>query len=220
MGFPKELEEARKRIIYGEEETMGSWSAAEDAALDAILSTIVGEASPAVAKIYKDPANKKAIIDVIREVKKETRQEFLGPYARGSELTAVEIRPQDVLRGGTALTTWLSSVSAGVAWFESGAGNAAIECPEHEGRAYIGFVDVVDTPRVVAIQLEKGGDPQIPVAMDFEKCSEYPVIQLPTPWKITPRDRYRIQVRYHSPGNDSLRPLGLRIATAATLISL
>lgn len=226
MPFPAELQEDIKKIVYAESGDMAELCKAEIDAIDAILMSNIDKYSGGelklVSAIYRDPINRVALYDTIREVKKQRKGLFVGAKAQGEELTMVELRPQDVLRINVLLVTWVTAVVAGTAAgnYESGAGSIALQMNQFEGKTIMGWVDPIASPRTVAIQLERGGILEIPQVVDFEKCSDYPVLMNSAPWKITPLEFYRIAVRYHSAGNDSLRPLGFRIATASTLVAL
>jgi len=178
---------------------------------------IAEEMSPAVRRIVL--VHSPMLRDLVRRVKTEVKQPFRGAYARGSQLTMIYGRPRDFTKAGVTMGTWLFDATAGLDWFISGSGDAAIKIPEEEGLAFLGWCDPVDTPCVEAIQLEKGGDLMMLQTLNFEVTEKYPVHELLEPWVIQPEQSYRIQVRYFRAGPDRLQPISFRVAKAETLIT-
>jgi len=210
--YPKET-----RMFAGVSTDLAALTKAEVEVFVRQLDRVIAEEmSPAVRRIVL--VHSPMLRDLIRRVKTEVKQPFEGAYARGAKLTLIYGRPRDYTKAGTTMTTWLFDATAGLDWFISGTGDAAIKIPEEEGLAFLGWCDPVDTPCVEAIQLEKGGDLMMPQTLNFEITEKYPVHELLEPWIIQPEQSYRIQARYHRTGPDRLQPISFRIGKAETLI--
>ena len=156
-----------------------------------------------------------AIYEMVGAVKKKLESNeavFKGEYAEGKELDCFIARPKDIKKGGTALTDWLQSVSAGTAYYESDTNNAKLTLPDHEGRVYLGWVDTIDSPKLDAVMYELSRQ-SIIVETPFELCREFPAIRHRA-IKVFPEDTYRIQVRYKASGDDEARPILVIVTTA------
>lgn len=161
------------------------------------------------------------IVNLVRRVKSKTGTSYAGSRATGTELCALALRPNFFTKNGVTMTTWLFTATAGNDWFISGAGDAAITLSDRQGLIFLGFADPIDTPKVEAVQLEKGGIPYTrPITLDFAVLEDSPVISLPSAWVIGPEEKYRIAVRYYASGDDNLRPIGFLITTADEIANI
>ena len=160
---------------------------------------------------------RKAIYRAVAAVKKENPKPFEGFTAEGDAYDLILLRPQDIKRDGTALTTFTTDVTAvGVADYESDTGGAAISLDKYEGRVYCGWADPVDVPKAVGVEIQRNNNDRFIIPTLFSLCKDYPIIQH-TPVIIKPYDSYKITVRYAATGTDRLMPVGVRIVPAKVL---
>jgi len=198
---------------FSETEKMASLSAEEVVAINKRIAEVAE--NPDVFGVLWNA--RQAIYNAVRIVKKNVHQDFKGFEAEGDELDLIIIRPQDVLRDGTALETFTTSVSAtGVSDFESDTGGAEVTLSEEEARVYCGWIDPVDSPKSIGVMIQKGRSQSYIIPTPFKMCKDYPVIQH-VPVIIKPKDSYKIQVRYNAIGTDALEPVGVRIVQAKSL---
>ena len=184
-----------------------------------VLNEVPDNASPAVYALIKKHIP--VLIGLVRRVKVETKSEFVGAGAQGKQLTIQICRPRFFEKAGTTMTTWLFTATAGADWFISGSGDAAIACPEEEGFVFLGWADPIDSPKVEAVQLEKGGTPVgPPQTLNFDFTEKYPVHGLKLAWVIQPQDSYRVQVRYFVAGDDKFMPIAFRVVKAETIMTI
>jgi len=161
-----------------------------------------------------------AIYRCVRRVKKETKSDFRGIYAEGDDLDLIVLRPQDVRKTGTVLTTWLFTASVGTDYYESDTGDADLVLgagATAEGRVYCGWADPIDSPKIVAVLYELPKR-NVLVPTPFELAKDYPVINH-MPITIEPGQSYKIGCRYFAAGDDKARPIAVRI-TKAELLTL
>jgi len=158
---------------------------------------------------------RRAIYEVVRAVKaklKSTEAVFMGEFAEGKQLDIEPVMPADVKKGGTPLTDWLQTVTAGEAYFESDSGDGKITLPDWEGRVYLGWIDTIDSPKLVSVMYELSMR-NVMVKTPFEMCKEFPLIRHRA-IKLIPADSYRIKVKYKGDGDDMARPLAVKVITA------
>lgn len=161
-----------------------------------------------------------AIYDAVRAVKKENPgTTFIGFGAGGdNEIDIVRIRPQDVVRGGTALTDWLTSVTAtGVADYESGSGGDYVALGEGESRVYCGWVNPIASPKAVGVLIDHVGEQKkYRVDLLWSLNRDFPIV-VHKPVLLRPNTRYKIQVRYNATGDDALQPVGVVVKIASQI---
>lgn len=163
---------------------------------------------------------RKSIYNAVRAVKKENPgTKFTGFGAGGdSEIDIVRVRPQDILRSGTALTDWLTDVaSTGVAYYESGSNDDYINTGKYTSRVYCGWVDPIDSPKCVGVLVDhQGAQKKYRVDLLWSLSKDYPLV-IHKPILFKPNTTYRVQVRYNETGDDALEPVGVIAAIASQI---
>jgi len=193
-------------------ETLASLSADEVRAINERIAEIA-ENEEVFAVLWNA---REDIYDIVRAVKKKNPgSEFKGMDAEGDDLDLILVRPQDIKKTGTALTSWIFSATAGTDYFESDTNDANLQLAEDEGRVYCGWADPIDSPKAVGVQFNLPGISKI-VPLNFDLSKDYPIIQH-KPVKILPKVSYSIQVRYKATGTDALRPIAVYATKAANL---
>jgi len=197
--------------VYEATEDFGSLSVEEVQLINLRIGQIA-ENEDAFAVLW---SGREAIYEMVRAVKaklKTTEAVFMGEFAEGKQLDVDPIMPEDVKKGGTPLSKWLQSVTAGETYFESDSGDGKITLPDWEGRVYFGWIDTIDSPKLVSVMYELSMRNVI-IRTPFEMCKEFPLIRHRA-IKIHPNDSYRIKVKYNADGDDMARPLAVKIITA------
>lgn len=155
-----------------------------------------------------------AIYDAVRAVKKWTHTNFVGFGAEGRDLDLNILEPDDVVKNGTALTTFVQDVTAGTAYYWSGANNGKVSLGMDEAIVIVGWYDPVDSPKAIRILAEL---PKKNVIIDspFYMNKDVPLI-IHEPITLNPQDSFDVQVRYNEDGTDSLMPVGVHVRMASS----
>lgn len=165
---------------------------------------------------------RKSIYNSVRAVKAENSgSKFVGFGAGGDdEIDLVKVRPQDIVRNGTALTQFLTTItSTGVQDYESDSGGGYVKLSKYESRVYCGWVDPIDSPKAIGILIDhQGAQRKYRVDLLWSLIKDYPVIPH-VPVLLRPNTTYKIQARYNVTGDDALEPVAV-IAKIASQIGL
>lgn len=202
---------AEKEKVYKATEDLASLTGEEIQLINLRLGA-VAENEAVFAVLW---SVREAVYEVVRSVKanlKTSEAMFVGEFAEGKQLDLDIIRYYDVKKSGTALSSWIQSVTAGTAYFESDTDNNKLTLNDWEGRVYAGWADPIDSPKLVSVEYMLTMK-NIIIATPFELNKEYPIIRHRA-IKLLPNDSYAIQVRYSSDGDDAARPVAVRIITA------
>ncbi len=152
------------------------------------------------------------IYDAVRLVKKWTKTDFRGINAEGDDLDVHLIMPWDVVKSGTALSTWKQTVTAGTTYFWSDTGDGKVNLGEDEAIVIVGWYDPVDSPKASAVMIELPKR-NIKVELPFDMNKDMPLIIHP-PVVVKPKESFRVKVKYSADGDDALRPIGVKISKA------
>ena len=145
------------------------------------------------------------IYDAVRAVKAKVGRPFNGIEAEGDELDLRIILPKDITRGGSALSSWSGSVTAGEATF-------ADEVTLNEDEAYV-FVGVANGSVSEAVGYVLSTKPlyvRLPWDLadpDFKLIAHKPV-------KINPKETFSIKVWYSADGTDATALVGVKVSKA------
>ena len=184
--------------------------------MDYIVSQI---ASPLVYDIVVRRAD--IVLDLVRMVNTETKQGFKGVWARGKQLTIKFISPDELL--GTGVTTWLKTYTS-TGWTDwAYSSSSPKDVGEEEGYIILGFVDLVEDPKIDAVKMYKDGDNYVPtyLSWDFHEDTRRIYAQeLPEAWLFPPESSFAIRAHVRATGSDKLVPIGFRVLEAENLISL
>lgn len=158
---------------------------------------------------------REAIFDVVRAVKASIRNSeciFKGEDAEGKQLDMMILMPEDIVRNGTAITSFLQNVTAGTAYYLSGENDSNIQTPDWEGVVYAGWYDPVESPKLEKVKYNLPTGARI-IETPFGLMDEVPLVRHKA-IKITPETYYSIEVRYGADGLDAARPVGVKILPA------
>jgi len=161
------------------------------------------------------------IVDLIRAVKAETKQEFGGPRAKGNALTLIDLTP-DVFTniwGGATTTYEIEHTSTGAKDY-IGTSASPESVAEEEGIIILGFVDRVTNPTVNKVLLTKNGDPYPYQTLNWDVIDDFPLASLPEPIIVTPESNFYIQANVYRTGICKMRPVGFKVIQGKNILSL
>lgn len=217
-GYVKNYPEEVSRLA-GIETKLASMSQDEVNILAKMLDKILYiETNEAVKKLYSE--NFDVIVDVVRAVKTETKQEFAGPRATGNQLTIVDLTPDVFTRvwGATGASDFTYvAASTGVVDYIGTSANPEVTA-EEEGLVILGFVELAMSPKINKVQFTKNGTPYVWNNLKFETDDSFYVAALPEPWVILPESTYFARVNFFKTGKTELVPLGVKVLQAKRLL--
>jgi len=193
---------------YGEEAKLAELTPDEVDAINKRLAQLV-ENEEIFGVIWE---GKEAVYEAVRAVKKWTHTDFKGPLAEGDELDLDVIDAPDVEATGTPLTKFEKSVTAGTAYYWSGAGDEKIVLNDDEALVIFGWYDPVDSPKATRVLFELPKRDFL-VKLPFKFAKDIPMI-VHDPVIIKPKESFLIQVRYDASGDDALMPIGVKVTKA------
>ena len=153
------------------------------------------------------------IIDLIRAVKAETKQEFAGPRAKGNALTLVDMTADlfTYVWGNTgAMTFEIEHTTTGPKDY-IGTEASPQTIGEEEGMIILGFIDTATEKTVNKVLLTKNGEPYPYHTLVWEAVDDFPVAALPEPYIFTPETNFHIQAYVYKTGYCKMRPLGFKV---------
>jgi len=177
-------------------------------------------ASDAVKSLVAE--NMDLIIDLIRAVKAETKQEFAGPRAKGNALTLVDLTA-DVFTyvwGATGATSFDTEHTTTGAKDYIGTSTNPQTVAEEEGIIILGFIDRVANPTVNKVILTKKGDPYPYQTLVWDANDDFPLAALPEPFIMTPETNFYIQANVFRTGICKMRPVGFKVVQGKNVMSL
>lgn len=194
---------------YPDEEKLAALSPEEAHKINQRLIQIA-ENDDIFAVLWK---GRNAIYDAVRAVKKWTKTDFHGPNAEGDDLDLNIIDATDVVKSGTALTTFVQDVTAGKAYYWSTIDDEKVKLNDDEAIVILGWYDPIDSPKASRILIELPKRNFI-ANLPFEMNKNLPLI-VHEPIVVKPKESFRVQVRYKESGTDMLMPIGVHIRKAS-----
>jgi len=162
------------------------------------------------------------VIDLVRAVKTETKQEFAGVRARGNQLTIVDLTADQFtyVWGATGATdfTYTATATGAVDYLGTSANPETVA--EETGYLILGFIELAPSPKINKTQLTKNGDKYIWNNIEFEADEEFYVAALPEPWFFPPESNFYVQMNFFKTGKVELKPIGIRALQAKNVMSL
>ncbi|MHA1288828.1 MAG: hypothetical protein ACTSPB_15660 [Candidatus Thorarchaeota archaeon] len=207
--------------VAGVEMKLASLSERENEALLNMLDKyLYVNASDAVKNLVVE--NVDLIVDLVRAVKAETKQEFAGPRARGNQLTIVDITADQLTRvwGATGATDFSYTATATGAVDYIGTSANPETTAEEEGLIYLGFTESAVAPKTNKMLLTKNGDAYPYSNLMWESQEEFYLAALPEPYFIPPETSYYISVNFFKTGKVEMKPIGFKVLQAKNVLSL
>lgn len=166
--------------------------------------------------------NAELIIDLVRAVKAETKQEFAGPRAKGNSLTLVDLTADMFTHvwGATGATGFeVEHTGVGVRDY-IGTSADPQTVGEEEGIIILGFVDRVANPTVNKVLLSKNDDPYPYHTLIWDVNDDFPLAALPEPYIMTPETNFHIQANVFRIGPCKMKPIGFKVLQGKNLLKL
>ena len=177
-------------------------------------------ANEAVKELYVE--NFDLIIDLIRAVKTETKQDFAGVRARGNQLTVVDLTADQFtyVWGSTGATnfTYTATSTGAVDYLGTSANPQSVA--EEEGYLILGFIEKAPSPKVNKTQLTKNGDKYAYTPLTFEADETFYLAALPEAWFFPPESNFYVQMNFFKTGKVELKPVGIKVLQAKNIMSL
>jgi len=191
-----------------------------EALLNMIDKYLYANASDAVKTLVTENAD--LIIDLVRAVKAETKQEFAGPRARGNQLTIVDLTADQVTRvwGGTGAKDFTYTATSTGAVEYIGTESNPETTAEEEGILYLGFLEHAVTPKTNKILLTKNGDPYPYSNLCWDEQKDFFLAPIPEPYFIPPETSYYMKVNFFKTGKVEMKPVAFKVLQAKNVLSL
>ena len=176
-----------------------------------------------------------AVLQAVRLVKAQAKQNFRGIYAQGGSLDLRWLRPKDVggaiLRGsaaagalglyagaGGAVYTWLSTLVVNTT-------NHMIPSQTNELYAavvYLGFIDPIEVSAIDQVQFTLYGVSVTPQQADFKMLRTFdsndtPAAKLEKPIIVPPLGTQALDVYSYRSGDTKIQPVAILVARASEL---
>jgi len=207
-------------LIAGKEYAVAEMKKEEVDIFVAELEQICKYINPAEAEIiaHMSPIT----LDLVRAVKKETKQPFKGYKARGNELTVVKIAARHIRTDlSPTRDTWLKSYTT-VGWADYLASATSPRTMTEQTAEIIGgFTNRIDVPKVNLFRYVKDGDPYTTETIEMENVQEahdFGVVELKQPLVIPPLSNYYIRVFAYATGDDRMAPVMLKVYRARDIM--
>jgi len=178
------------------------------------------EANESIKQLYAE--NFDLVIDLIRAVKTETKQDFAGVRARGNQLTIVGLTADQFTRvwGTTGkLDFTYTATSTGAVNYLGTATDPEVVL-EESGYLILGFQELSISPKINKCQLVKNGDKYIWNNIDFEADENFYVAALAEPWFFPPESNFYVKMNFFKTGKTELRPIGVKAVQAKNVMEL
>jgi len=158
----------------------------------------------------------------IRAVKAETKQEFAGPRARGNQLTIVDLTADQLTRvwGATGANDYSYTATATGSVDYIGTSANPESTAEEEGIIYLGFIEEAITPKVNKVLLTKNGDPYPYSNLCWDEQRDFYLAPLPEPYFLPPETSYYISVNFFKTGKVEMKPVAFKVLQAKNVLSL
>ena len=166
--------------------------------------------------------NAELVIDLVRAVKTETKQEFAGPVARGNQLTLVDMTADVFTRvwGGTSPIEFVNTISATGSTDYIGTSSNPESVAEEEGYVFLGLTELAASPKINKVLLTKNGDAYPYGNLNWDVDEDYYLAALPEPYFLPPETSYYITVYANKTGTTELKPIGFKVLQAKNVLSL
>jgi len=178
------------------------------------------EANESIRQLYVE--NFDLVIDLIRAVKTETKQDFAGIRARGNQLTIVALTADQFARvwGTTGkLDFTYTATATGPTDYLGTSANPEI-VPEESGCLILGYQELSVSPKINKCQLIKNGDKYIWNNIDFEADENFYVAALAEPWVFPPESSFHVKMNFYKTGKTELKPIGVKAVQAKNVMEL
>jgi hypothetical protein len=214
--YPEEVAE-----VAGVEMKLASVTSREVEEIAKMLDKMLyREATPAIRELFTE--NFDLVIDLIRAVKTETKQEFAGVRARGNQLTLVDLTADQFTNvwGATGKVDFTYTATATGAVDYLGTEAAPETVAEEEGYLILGFVELSTSPKINKTQLTKNGDKYVWNNVKFEVDENFYVASLTEPWFFPPESNFYVQMNFYKTGKVETIPIGIKAVQAKNIMSL
>jgi len=207
--------------VAGVEMKLASMRSEEVGELAKIIDKLLYlEANESIKQLYAE--NFDLVIDLIRAVKTETKQDFAGIRARGNQLTIVTLTADQFARvwGTTGKLDFTYTATSTGAVDYLGTTTNPETVVEESGYLILGFQELSISPKINKCQLTKNGDKYIWNNIDFEADENFYVAALTEPWFFPPESNFHVQMNFYKTGKVELRPIGIRAVQAKEIMNL
>jgi len=213
--FRIERKEEESAKIAGVEVKLAEFSQEEiRKVLDMLDSLFYQNAYPAVRSLIAE--NLDLIIDLIRIVKAETKQDFGGIRAKGNQLTLVRVTADmlGTVWGQSGKTDFTYTATSTGPVFYIGTDTNPEKTTEEEGIIYLGFVEKAVTPKTNKLQLTKHKEPYLPFDLNWEVDQDIYLAKLVEPIMILPETEYYMKTNFYKVGTVEMEPIALKVMQA------
>jgi len=212
-------EETQK--IAGAEMKLAKLSKEETEAISDMLDKLLyTNANESIRQLYAE--NFEAIVDLVRVVKSETKQDFAGIRAKGNQLTLVDLTADVFARvwGTTGKTDFTYTATTVGATDYLGTSTNPEATSEEEGIIILGFIEAATSPKINKTQFIKNRESFITNNLKFDADETFYVAPLVEPWFIPPESTFNVRMNFYKTGKTELIPIGVKVLQAKNIANL